>query len=253
MSKFNSVVAFTKKEFIECKRTHKFLIIFSVFLMFGLTNPIVAKIMPELFKNMQGVTIEFPVPTVIDAWVQYYQNIMFQLLMFVILFANTMSNEIIKGTFINLITKGLSRTSIILSKFIFISSVWTVCLGFSVVLTHFISISILDGTISNLLFAIFGTWIFGILIISVMMLGSIYFKNSYGSMLTVFVFYIFLNLIKVLPLVKKINPYRLISDSCGILNQALKPQEFIGTLIIGIVLIIIFMFVIITKFKKTNL
>lgn len=250
---YKSIRAFTKKEFMECLRLQKFTIILSIFLIFGMTNPIVAKIMPDLFKNMEGVTIEFPVPTILDAWVQFYQNIMIQILMFVILFSNTISNEVLKGTLINFISKGVSRTSIILSKFCFVAFMWTICLLTSVFSTYYISMSILGGEVNNLLFALFTTWVFGILLVGVMIFGSVSFQNLYGAMLTVFLFYILGNLLNIIPIIKNVNPYRMISDSYGILNGTLNPSDLMNSLMVSVILLVAFVSMSIIKFKNINL
>lgn len=65
------MIALLKKEFLESIRTYKLVVIMPIFMFFGITNPIFAKIMPELFKTMEGVSIEFATPTLIDAWAQF--------------------------------------------------------------------------------------------------------------------------------------------------------------------------------------
>jgi ABC-2 type transport system permease protein len=64
-----SFIAFSKKELIESVRTYKLMIVLSVFLLFGMLNPITAKITPELLKEFmpEGIIITLPSPSSIDS------------------------------------------------------------------------------------------------------------------------------------------------------------------------------------------
>lgn len=114
-------LAFTKKEFIECIRSYKFMILIIVFLAFGFMNPIFAKYMPELLKSMMpdGMSMKLPEPTVFDSWTQFFKNMnQMGLIIFLLSFSSIISAELQKGTLINMVTKGLSRKKIILSIYI---------------------------------------------------------------------------------------------------------------------------------------
>ena len=131
-------LAFTKKEFMECIRSYKFMILIIVFLAFGFMNPIFAKYMPELLKSMMpvGMSMELPQPTVFDSWAQFFKNInQMGLIIFLLSFSSILSTEIQKGTLINIVTKGLSRKKILLSKMTFLVCVWTICYVTCVIVT----------------------------------------------------------------------------------------------------------------------
>lgn len=52
-------LAMIKKEFLESIRTFKLLIVALVFLLFGMLNPVTAKIMPKLLSSFlpEGMTV----------------------------------------------------------------------------------------------------------------------------------------------------------------------------------------------------
>ena len=126
-----SYIAFCKKEVLENLRTHKVLILMIVFLLFGMMSPLTAKLMPEIFKSLalDGIVITIPEPTALDAYAQFFKNTsQMGLLVVLLVFGGMLSNEITKGTLINMVTKGLSRPVVILSKFTVASILWTLTL-----------------------------------------------------------------------------------------------------------------------------
>lgn len=247
------MIALLKKELLESIRLYKLVVIIPIFIFFGITNPIFAKIIPELFKNIEGVAIEFTTPTIIDAWIQFYKNITSLILIFVVLYGNTISNEVLKGTFINLLSKGVSRTNIIIAKFLFVIFIWTICYSANVIFTYIISINLLDGEVTNLLIMTSITWLIGVLLIAIMILGSILFKNLYGSILSVFLFNIICNFFNLVPIIKNINPYLILSNSINVLNGTIQPIELLLPIIMSIVLILIFIRMSVSKFNKISL
>lgn len=247
------MIALLKKELLESLRLYKLIVIIPIFIFFGITNPVFAKIMPELFKNIEGVAIEFATPTIIDAWSQFYQNITSLILIFIVLFGNTISNEVLKGTFINLLSKGVSRKNIILSKFLFVTIIWTICYSVNVIFTYIISIILLQGEVINLLIMTSITWLIGVLLIAIMILGSVLFKNLYGSILSVFLFHIICNFFNLVPIIKKVNPYSILSNAINVLNGGIQPVELLIPIIMSIVLILIFIRISIGKFNKMSL
>lgn len=248
-----STIVFIKKELIEALRSYKIMVILPIFFFFGVISPIVAKIMPELFKTIEGVVIELPEAKLVDAWIQFYENMTIQIFMFVIVFANTISNEVRKGTLTNLVVKGLPRKNIILAKFLFIVFIWTICFMCSVFSTNIISRSLLVGEVSHLFLIMFSTWVFGILLISIMIFGSVLFKNLYGSILIVFLFYVFSSMLSVVPVIKIYHPYAIMVYSCNVLNATMEPMALLPAFSISIIFIFTFLGMSIKCFNKITL
>lgn len=109
--------AFLKKEILEYTKTYKLLIMLMVFAFFGITNPLMAKLMPEILGSLMedSITMILPEATAFDAWTQFFKNAtQIGLSVMVIIFSSVLSSELSKGTLINMLTKGLSRTAVIL-------------------------------------------------------------------------------------------------------------------------------------------
>ena len=114
-------LAFTKKELFELTKTYKLLLIVTVFLIFGFMNPVVAKFTPDLMESLmeEGIKISLPEPTIFDSWTQFFKNTtQMGLIILVIIFSGLISNELSKGTLINMLTKGLSRKTVVSWRFL---------------------------------------------------------------------------------------------------------------------------------------
>ncbi|WP_222860725.1 hypothetical protein [Paenibacillus antibioticophila] len=91
----------------------------AVFFIVGMLSPLTAKLMPELLSSFlpEGMTLTIAEPTALDAWIQFFKNTsQMGLILIVILFSGILGTELTRGTLINMLTKGLSRHAVILSK-----------------------------------------------------------------------------------------------------------------------------------------
>ncbi len=109
------------KEILQQWRTHRFLVVMAVFVIFGLTSPLMARFMPELIKSMPGAE-QFaeliPVPTTADAMAQYIKNItQFGFILAVLLGMNAVAGEKENGTAAMILSKPMSRWAFVLSKY----------------------------------------------------------------------------------------------------------------------------------------
>ncbi|MDO8970113.1 MAG: hypothetical protein Q7U74_05450, partial [Saprospiraceae bacterium] len=62
------------KEFMEQRRTRKFMVALVVLVLFGMTSPLMAKMMPEMMTLVPGgeaYSFLIPTPTINDAVTQY--------------------------------------------------------------------------------------------------------------------------------------------------------------------------------------
>lgn len=236
-------IVFTKKEFFESVATFKLYILLAVFLIFGMMSPLLAKLLPEILKSvdLQGMVIDLPEPSAIDAWTQFFKNVgQMGVLVLVIVFCGIMSNEFSKGTLVNLLTKGLSRKEVILSKFFSATAIWTLayllCFGICYAYTAYFwdDIGIQHG-----LLTFSAPWLFGELLIAVLMFGGTLFSNFYGSLLSCVAVILVLNLIGIIPNTSKYNPVSLSTGTMGLLMDAAKPADFIPAMIVCAAFIII--------------
>jgi len=109
-----------RKDLLEQWRTKKILILSIVFLFVAVASPIIAKITPELLKTLSvpGMTITLPKATYLDSLDQFIKNVsQIALLVLVFVVAGAVSDEKNRKTLEILLTKPVSRTLFILSKF----------------------------------------------------------------------------------------------------------------------------------------
>lgn len=252
-----SYIAFTKKEFCENFRTYKFFIMITVFLLFGMMNPITAKITPQLLESFmpEGMNITITEPTALDSWAQFFKNVpQMGLIVLVIVFSGIMSNEFSRGTLVNMLTKGLSRKVVIFSKFTMAATVWTfsyvLCFAVTYAYTKYFWSS--DG-ISNLLFSVFCLWLFGILLLAIIMLGGVLFKNNYGSLLFTGGIVVVLTLLNIAPKLQKYNPATLSSSNMALLTNEMTASDFTLPIIMGSIAVIVFMASAIALFNKKQI
>jgi ABC-2 type transport system permease protein len=113
--------AFTRKEFLETRKTWRLWVVPGVLVFLGLTTPVLAAVTPAILKmtaeRQPGVVIRFPDPTSIDAYTQFMGNLLqLALLVVIITGAAAVAGERRGGTAVLVLTKPLSRTSFVWSK-----------------------------------------------------------------------------------------------------------------------------------------
>jgi ABC-2 type transport system permease protein len=113
--------AFTRKEFLETRKTWRLWVVPGVLVFLGLTTPILAAVTPTILKmtaqRQPGVVIHFPAPTSIDAYTQFMSNlIQLAILVVIITGAAAVAGERRGGTAVLVLTKPLSRTSFVWAK-----------------------------------------------------------------------------------------------------------------------------------------
>ena len=248
--------AMTKKEFLESIRTYKLFIVVVVFLLFGMLNPITAKIMPKLLASFmpEGMTVTLAVePHAIDSWIQFYKNMSTQLILFIVVFSGIVANDLSKGTLINMLTKGLARKTVILSKFTATISLWSVsyliCFGTTYAYTTYL----LPGELSNMAFSAFCMWIFGVLQITIMLLGGVLFGNIYGSLLLTSGFTGLLMLFNIVPKFAEHSPYLLSSENVPLLAAKADVSDFYVPIVITLVLIFFFLASSVASFDRKQI
>jgi ABC-2 type transport system permease protein len=215
-------LAFSKKEFLEQLRTSKCLILLAVFFLFGMTSPLLAKLMPEIMSGMelQGVKITIPDPTVLDAYGQFFKNCtQMGLLALLLVFGSTLSNELLRGTLINILAKGLPRHTIILSKFLTAVVLWTISFCLSAAVNYGYTLYLFEDTgVQHLLFSLFCLWLFGCFILALILLSSAIAVGSLGGLIITAFGIVIMFILNIFPGTTKYNPITLASDNLAILS-----------------------------------
>ena len=211
--------AFVKKEWIESIRTYRFLILGMVFLLLACLSPISARYMPEIIHAFMpsGMEMKLADPVAADAWLQFFKNFsQIGFFVTVILYSTVMSNEYTRGTLIPVLAKGLPRKYVILAKFtcacLSVTALYLICAGICAAYTWFFwgEAVYIEGVFAALL----GMWLFSVLLLSLVMLGSVLFHSSYGCLM----------IAGMVPKAVKFLPVGLITDSTEILNGHIQTE-----------------------------
>ncbi len=137
--------AILKKEFLELIRTKKILILVIIFLFVSISSPIIAKLIPTIFKNMemQGIKLTIPEATWRDSIDQFIKNIsQLAIIVIVFMFAGSVAEEKNKKTLEMILTKPISRNNFIVSKYIAAISATILILLISSIIFYFYTTSI---------------------------------------------------------------------------------------------------------------
>jgi len=250
-------IAFTKKEIVEQIRTYKWLIVISVFFLFGMMSPLLAKLMPDIMSGMkvEGIKIEIPEPVVMDAYAQFFKNFtQMGILILLLVFGGTLSNELMKGTLINILAKGLPRPTVILSKFTASVILWTVGLLVAVTTTYGYAFYLFgDASVPNFVFSIFCLWLFGCFLIALILLSSALANGTFGGLILSVITLVVLLLISISPKVAKFNPITLTSKNLDLLKESVNVNDLYLPVAITAVLTIVALYLAILLFRRKKM
>ena len=254
-----SFLAFVKKDLIGNLRKGKIYIIVGIFLLFGIMNPVIAKLTPaimDLFAESLEETGMSLVRVEVDAltsWVQYFKNISTILIAFVCICSDAFTGEYSKGTLIIILTKGLARYKIVLSKTIVMILLWSGGYWLYYAATYFGTAIFWDNdTVPNIGFAAFCWWLAGVLIISFITLSSVIMKNYIGTLLVTGGMFFAMYLISLLPKIGLYIPTSLMNSPNLILGTE-STDDYIKTIIIASVTAIACVGISIPIFNKKQL
>ncbi len=218
----NVILALIKKEIIESYRTHKFISLIVLFLFIGFMSPLTAKFTPLILKSIakENINISAAKPSEIDSWIQFFKNInqvgMFGL---AIVLSTQLANEFQRGTIVNLLSKGLPRYQIILSKLIHNAITWVIVYLGSFFLAY-VYTNYLFGIsfpAKNIMLASLLPLIFGLFLITIEILGGIITGNAIGTLIFVsgsiviqFILSIKVEIVKYMPIALLGKPINLV-------------------------------------------
>jgi ABC-2 type transport system permease protein len=253
------LVAFTRKEFMEIIRTGKIYILLIIFVIFGIMNPAMAKLTPIIFELLaesmeeQGIVIGNVVVTAITSWEQYYKNAPMEFIVIIVMFGGILTNEYQKGTLINMLTKGLPRWKVIVSKSFVIFFTWTLCYWVSFGITYAYNEYFWDNSIaSHVLFAASGTYLLGMWLISIILFSSVFLNSGPAVLLTTGAVYVVTNLLSMIPAAADYLPTKLASGM-ALLTGAARVEDYYKAIIITVLLIMISIVVSVVGFNRKKM
>ncbi|MFD2728250.1 ABC transporter permease [Enterococcus camelliae] len=224
------LLVFTRKEWVESWRTTKGLILVSLFFFFGVLSPLTAKFTPELLQLVTDskMTISVPKPTSVDSWVQFYKNVnQLGLLVFCLLYHQCVSGELMKGTLIPFVTKGLQREVIVLAKWLNMFIQWTLSLVCCFAVTYgYTRFYFPDNASPHVLKGVLALWLFGIFLLTLLLFSSILIRSSYGGLLVVMGVVGLLFFLAFFDQLTRYNPISLVSKNMAFVQGKMSFRSF---------------------------
>lgn len=257
----NYFLSFGKKELVENHKTYRLYILLAVFLLFGIMSPFFAKLVPEIMQNLAdndqlgGLGLTMPDPTALDSWGQFYKNIsQLGMLALAIIFSASMAGELAKGTLVMLLAKGLPRPVVVLAKLSTMALLWLLAyLASAGVCAAYTSFYWEPAQFNQPFFALAGPWLFGVLLMALLVLGGIVFANVMGSLLSCLAFVLVLNLLALWPRAARFNPLTLLGGSFELLTGRITLADFFPAFLICFCLVLVAAAVAVAVFSKKNL
>jgi len=250
--------AFTKKEFMELFRTGKAYLLIILFFMFGIMNPAIAKFTPWMLEMLsetmkeQGITVSHVDVNALTSWQQYFKNMSMEFIVLVVMFYGTVVTEIQKGTLINMFTKGLSRWKVLAAKTLVAVAAWSFCYWMCFCVTYGYNAYFWDNSIaSDLGLAAVGSFIFGIWLISIIILSSSLLNSPTGVLLLTAGTYVLSRLISMIPDAAEYMPTKLTSGY-ELVSSASSSGDYRWAFIFTATLIIINLSLAIVGFNKRS-
>ena len=251
--------AFLKKEFLEQLRTGKLMILGILFVLFGIMNPAVAKLTPWLLEVMAdslaqgGMTITLAEVTAMDSWVQFFKNIPMALIVLVVMESGIFTKEYQSGTLLLSLTKGLARYKVLVAKTLVLTVLWSVGYWLCFGITYGYNAYFWDNSIAqNLLFSAVCWWIFGLWVISLVVLFSVLTAENTGVLVGTGGVVFASTLLSLLPKLQKFLPTQL-SDGNSLIYGLVEWNKYSPALLISAAMSIVCLALSFPIFNKKQL
>lgn len=251
--------AFINKEFLEIVRTKKLLILMIIFILFGIMNPAIAKLTPWLMKMLSGsladagLTVTETEVDALTSWTQFYKNLPMALIIFIIMFSSIFTLEYQKGTLINMITKGLVRWKIVISKTVVMTALWTVGYWMCYMITLVYSAYYWDNHIaSHLFFSALCFYLFGIWLISLIPVVSTFIKSGSSVIIVIGGVFLIVYLLGKLSALESLLPVKLLNSSSLLLGLS-EISQYLNAIGITVLFFVFNIVIGITRFNKIDL
>lgn len=251
-----------KKEWMESVRKHKLLVLVVVFILFGILSPLTAKYLPEIvnillapIEDIPNLGIIIPEPTLNDSFLQYYKNLtQMGIFIQILVFMNIVSSEKRNGTCALLLTKSVSRTTFLLSKFLCATFVLVLSLIPSFIVFYVytyilfekvIFLTVILGFLLYILLALF--------VLALTFMASTLTKSTGIAALISIGGYFFINMVSVIPRISKFSPMKLTEGAFGISTGIGSISDYMWNIIISFLVIVLFLLISILSFKHQEL
>lgn len=223
---------------MEQSRTSKLVLLGILFTLFGLMSPVIAKLTPLMVEMMaetmaqSGMIVTEVTVTALDCWTQFYKNVPLALIAFVLVESSIFTREFETGTLLLSLTKGLDRYKVVVAKTVVLVTLWTVGYWLCFGITYAYSVYFWDNSIvQHLWLGAVYLWVFGVLIVGLMMLFSTLSGSNTGVLVGAGGVVLVSYLLSMVPKISKYLPTQLM-DGTSLIYGKLTPEDYTAALII---------------------
>ena len=260
----NGFVLFFKKEITELIKTVKGVVLAVIFLVLGISSPLLTKLTPEIVKmaltdaspeEAEVMTALIPSPDSRASYEQFFGNFnIIGLLVVIIVFAGIVANEKSKNTAAYILTKNISRAQFILSKFIssaaFVFVSLVLAMGTQILYTNFLfEDKLTDIKCVLLFFALL--FLYLIFILTIVLFSSVMTKTVTSATFLAFLIFIAFNILGSVPKIGKYMPPDI--NNFGIITQAKNIGDIKINIILTVICSVIFVFSSVKIFNRQEL
>jgi len=254
-----SLLAFFKKELTEQLRTGRLMILGILFLFIGIMNPAIAKLTPWLFEIMadslegSGITVTTVTVTAMDAWVQFFKNAPLGLIAFILLQSSIFTKEYHSGSLLLVLTKGLTRWKVVVTKAAVLVFLWSVCYWLSFGITYGYATYFWDNSIvQNLIFSVLCWWLFGLWTVVMTVFWSAAANANTGVLCGTGAAVLLSYGIGFLPKAKEYLP-TMLADGNSLIFGTAEPSAYTAAILVTAILCLAFSIAGILVFNKKQL
>lgn len=217
-------IAFIGKEIKEQLRTFKVFVWLTVMVLFGIMSPVLAKLMPDILASM-GISVDLGGEApYLSAYAQFFKNVgQMGFIVLLVMFSGVVASEKSKGTATLMLTKKLSRSAFILSKYTAMTLLWTVGYILAALIHIYYTMYLFpEGNLRGVFPALLSLWLFGELLLAITLLASVLFNNLYLGMLGAFIGWGMLLVTDFIPKVSKQTPLLLSTHNYALVQMDLS-------------------------------
>ena len=254
-----SLLAFIKKEITEQLRSGRLMILGILFVLLGIMNPAVAKLTPWLLEVMadslaeSGMTVTNVTVSAMDSWMQFFKNMPIGMIAFVLLQSSIFTKEYSSGTLVLSLTKGLERFQVVISKMAVLTVLWTLGYWLCFGITYGYNAYFWDNSVAqNLIFSVVCWWLFGVFVISLIILLSTIENSNTGVLVGTGSIVLVSYLLGLLPKISKYLP-TFLADGNSLIYGVAEEKSYVAAMVITMVASLICFAVSIPIFNKKQL
>ena len=239
-------VALLRKELLEQWRTMRLPLVATVFLLVGLSSPLLARFTPEILRAVGGdqFQIVLPTPTAADAYDQLAKNLgQFGAIVAVLLAMGSVATEKERGTAALILTKPASRSAFLLAKVVAIGTTLGISTGIAAAGAWFYTLILFEPLpLGGFVAALVLQWLALVAYASITFLGSTLTRSALAAAGLGVAAFIVLGILGIVPAIGRYLPTGLGAPARAMaLGQpgvdALGPTGATVILIVGLVVL----------------